>query len=207
MGFIIGTDTTTKYAHISIDDRIIIDRLAYKHNNSSVHNRSLIDFSKKKSKLVTSENTFETEGSGWGDEWAEGKAKPDHPEEPAEESPLSALTPNQLMLCVPTVYGYSLKAKRWLEFHVERITPIKFNDTAFQSFALPADQKDSILALVESQVENKESFDDVIQGRGKGVIMLLSGGPGIGKTCKLKCQENISYLGLIYELRRCFIRS
>jgi AAA+ superfamily predicted ATPase len=32
------------------------------------------------------------------------------------------------------------------------------------------------------QVKYKESFDDVIAGKGKGIIMLLSGAPGIGKT-------------------------
>lgn len=47
---------------------------------------------------------------------------------------------------------------------------------------LPHEHKELILALTESQVENKEHFDDVIQGKGKGMIMLLSGPPGVGKT-------------------------
>lgn len=47
---------------------------------------------------------------------------------------------------------------------------------------LPHEHKELILALTESQVENKDGFDDVIQGKGKGMIMLLSGPPGVGKT-------------------------
>jgi len=47
---------------------------------------------------------------------------------------------------------------------------------------LPADQKELILAFAMSQVKFKDDFDDVISGKGKGIIMLLSGGPGIGKT-------------------------
>lgn len=47
---------------------------------------------------------------------------------------------------------------------------------------LPHEHKELILALTESQVENKDEFDDVIQGKGKGMIMLLSGPPGVGKT-------------------------
>jgi SpoVK/Ycf46/Vps4 family AAA+-type ATPase len=39
-----------------------------------------------------------------------------------------------------------------------------------------------LLGFVESQVESQNSFDDVIQGKGKGMIMLLSGPPGVGKT-------------------------
>jgi len=38
------------------------------------------------------------------------------------------------------------------------------------------------MGFVESQVETKNTFDDVIQGKGKGIIMLLSGPPGVGKT-------------------------
>jgi len=38
------------------------------------------------------------------------------------------------------------------------------------------------MGFVESQVESQNSFDDVIQGKGKGIIMLLSGPPGVGKT-------------------------
>jgi SpoVK/Ycf46/Vps4 family AAA+-type ATPase len=36
--------------------------------------------------------------------------------------------------------------------------------------------------FVESQVESQNTFDDIIEGKGKGIIMLLAGSPGIGKT-------------------------
>ena len=32
------------------------------------------------------------------------------------------------------------------------------------------------------QVKNNEQFDDFVQGKGKGIIMLLAGPPGVGKT-------------------------
>jgi SpoVK/Ycf46/Vps4 family AAA+-type ATPase len=47
---------------------------------------------------------------------------------------------------------------------------------------LPVDTKELLLSFVESQVENRDKFDDVIQGKGRGIIMLLSGPPGVGKT-------------------------
>lgn len=47
---------------------------------------------------------------------------------------------------------------------------------------LPPDQKDLIMSFVESQIQNHQTFDDVIQGKGKGIVMLLSGPPGVGKT-------------------------
>ena len=47
---------------------------------------------------------------------------------------------------------------------------------------IPEAQKDLILRVAKSQAKNKDAFDDVIKGKGKGLIMLLSGPPGVGKT-------------------------
>ncbi|KAF3004462.1 hypothetical protein E8E14_004277 [Neopestalotiopsis sp. 37M] len=44
------------------------------------------------------------------------------------------------------------------------------------------DYKQIIWAFVDSQLARKDNFDDVIKGKGKGIIMLLSGDPGVGKT-------------------------
>lgn len=86
------------------------------------------------------------------------------------------------MLAVPYVRGYSIKTKKWLWFYVDQVEPIKFADNAFASLVLPSQQKSLIRAFVESQVKFKDDFDDVIAGKGRGMIMLLSGPPGVGKT-------------------------
>ena len=52
-------------------------------------------------------------------------------------------------------------------FNITSVGEIKWNDGAFESLVLPSDHKELILALTESQVANKEAFDDVIQGKGK----------------------------------------
>ncbi|RTE83715.1 hypothetical protein BHE90_001729 [Fusarium euwallaceae] len=106
------------------------------------------------------------------DEESEGNAAPRRP----------PLTEDQLLMTYPMVRGYSLKNKRWMEFFIDDVSEVKFNDQAFESLVLPKDQKDLILAFAESQVKYKNVFDDIISGKGKGIIMLLSGGPGIGKT-------------------------
>ncbi|ORY71659.1 P-loop containing nucleoside triphosphate hydrolase protein [Pseudomassariella vexata] len=92
------------------------------------------------------------------------------------------LSEEQLLLCTPIVKGYALKTKKWLEFFVDEITEIVFNERAFECLVLPEGHKSLILAFAQSQIKNKDAFDDVISGKGKGIIMLLSGGPGIGKT-------------------------
>lgn len=86
------------------------------------------------------------------------------------------LTKDQLMMCTPLVLGYALKTKKWLHFFVDTITDIEWSDDAFDSLVLPNEQKELILSFAESQNSSKAtSMDDVVQGKGKGVIMLLSG--------------------------------
>ncbi|KAK7192864.1 hypothetical protein DPSP01_013159 [Paraphaeosphaeria sporulosa] len=92
------------------------------------------------------------------------------------------LTPELQLICLPRVRGYSLKKKQWLLFYLDLISSIKFDDNAFSSLVLPEDQKELILSFAESQAMNQGVFDDVISGKGRGHITLLSGPPGVGKT-------------------------
>ena len=57
---------------------------------------------------------------------------------------------------------------------------IVWSDDAFEKLVLPDDTKELLMGFVESQVEQANTFDDVISGKGKGFIMLLSGPPGVG---------------------------
>ncbi|KAF7872214.1 hypothetical protein EAF04_003139 [Stromatinia cepivora] len=95
---------------------------------------------------------------------------------------MKPLTAEQLLICSSLLKGYALKQKRWLEFLVDVPTNIVWNDSAFQSLVLPPSQKDLILAIATSRISNSSKFDGVISGKGKGTILLLSGGPGTGKT-------------------------
>ncbi|KAJ3498814.1 hypothetical protein NLG97_g826 [Lecanicillium saksenae] len=87
-----------------------------------------------------------------------------------------------ILLTSPIVRGYSLKNKRWMQFFIGNVQEIEFHDGAFDSLVLSEERKKLILAFAQSQVKHRDSFDDVIKGKGRGIIMLLSGGPGIGKT-------------------------
>jgi predicted ATP-dependent serine protease len=78
--------------------------------------------------------------------------------------------------------GYCLTSKQWVSFYVDRVDDITWNEDAFQRLVLPHDYKEIVLAFVDSQLNNKDQFDDIVQGKGQGIIMLLSGEPGVGKT-------------------------
>ncbi|KAH4928659.1 hypothetical protein HBH74_102660 [Parastagonospora nodorum] len=93
-----------------------------------------------------------------------------------------ALEEIQLLTCSSRVKGYSLNDKKWLLFYVDLVEEIKFDENAFSSLVLPEDQKELILSFAESQAMGQSGFDDVISGKGRGHITLLSGPPGVGKT-------------------------
>ncbi|KAF4965622.1 hypothetical protein FSARC_6609 [Fusarium sarcochroum] len=91
-------------------------------------------------------------------------------------------TDQQLLLSNSKVRGYSLKTKVWGEFDVENIADIAWNEDAFSDLLLPPGYKSLILSFVSEKGKNKPEFDDIIEGKGLGIVMLLVGNPGIGKT-------------------------
>ncbi|KAM6540168.1 hypothetical protein FALCPG4_001904 [Fusarium falciforme] len=85
-------------------------------------------------------------------------------------------------LCTHVVRGFCLKAKDWGYLDIDLIQDIVWSNTAFDQLVLPHDYKRIIRAFVHAQISGLDNFDDVIKGKGRGIIMLLSGEPGTGKT-------------------------
>lgn len=75
-----------------------------------------------------------------------------------------------------------MTTKQWATFVVDNVHEITFSSAAFKRLFLPHDYKDLILAFVQSHLNKEDVFDDVIEGKGQGMIMLLHGPPGLGKT-------------------------
>lgn len=92
-------------------------------------------------------------------------------------------TEEELLLTSPVVLGFAFSEKLWLEFSLSGVRDIEYNEAAFDSLVLPPNQKDIVRALVESHKFNAaKTIDDVVQGKGKGLVAVLHGPPGTGKT-------------------------
>jgi hypothetical protein len=92
------------------------------------------------------------------------------------------LSDEHLLICDYEIPGFSLADKKWCWFAVDRIRDVEFNSDAFEKLLLPQEQKDLIHSLVKVHTNKNLSFDDVIKGKGKGMVFLLHGVPGVGKT-------------------------
>ncbi|KAJ6094527.1 hypothetical protein N7467_002040 [Penicillium canescens] len=92
-------------------------------------------------------------------------------------------TEEELLVASPVVLGFAFSEKLWLEFTISGISEIEWDKEAFGSLVLPTNQKSIVKALVESHTFHAaENIDDVIQGKGKGLVAVLHGPPGTGKT-------------------------
>ncbi|KAK3076236.1 hypothetical protein LTS18_013552, partial [Coniosporium uncinatum] len=89
----------------------------------------------------------------------------------------------ELIIASPVVLGFSFSEKLWLEFSLSGVRDIEWNSTAFESLVLPPNQKSIVQALVSThKFHAAETIDDVVQGKGKGLVFVLHGPPGVGKT-------------------------
>ncbi|KAH6693328.1 P-loop containing nucleoside triphosphate hydrolase protein [Leptodontidium sp. MPI-SDFR-AT-0119] len=89
---------------------------------------------------------------------------------------------DELVYVSPLLEGFALKNKQWLNFYVDDLKPVVWNDEAYGHLVYPEEQKDLVLTFVDNHQRMKARVDDVIMGKGQGLILLLSGPPGTGKT-------------------------
>ncbi|TVY75704.1 hypothetical protein LSUE1_G006111, partial [Lachnellula suecica] len=99
---------------------------------------------------------------------------------PDAETELESLTDQDYMIYDFQIPGFSLHDKKWCLFSVDFIEPVIFNVQAFETLLLPKKHKDIVHALVKNH--GSDDFDDMIKGKGKGLVFVLYGEPGVGKT-------------------------
>jgi AAA+ superfamily predicted ATPase len=85
------------------------------------------------------------------------------------------------LFCPPYVYGYSLEMKEWCKFFVDHLKPVEWRRNPMNELILPEAQRKLIRTLVSSH-KYPEAARDEANLKGKGLIMLLHGTPGSGKT-------------------------
>ncbi|KAK4508797.1 hypothetical protein PRZ48_002536 [Zasmidium cellare] len=97
-----------------------------------------------------------------------------------------SITDEEAILCPGSVFGFALADKCWAELRIDNLQEIHWNDAAYSRLEMDAEYKQVIRALVEAHRKHSkpdsEEFDDIIAGKGLGLVFLLQGDPGLGKT-------------------------
>jgi ATP-dependent Lon protease len=93
----------------------------------------------------------------------------------------------QLMLCAPRVLGYVLKDKQWAQLAVTKLSDVEKEDAKAVLNTLHLvgrengiSKKNLLMALVRNH--GKVMVKDIVAGKGEGLVFLLYGEPGVGKT-------------------------
>jgi hypothetical protein len=101
--------------------------------------------------------------------------------------PKDPFSDEQYLICPPRVLGYHLDSRTWLELDVEKLQIISqpVSDSAFTKLQLQKALKILIRQLVQSHSSGtgkKPLMEDIVKGKGQGLVILLHGPPGVGKT-------------------------
>ena len=111
----------------------------------------------------------------------------------------TTLSKEALMLLPPRVYGFSLLDRTFNAFDLDKVEDIKSWSQGFEQLVLPKEHKVIMQALVKHHTKGPapitsdprgrhEDFSmDIVRGKGKGLVILLHGVPGVGKTSTAEC--------------------
>ncbi|OJD32237.1 p-loop containing nucleoside triphosphate hydrolase protein [Diplodia corticola] len=85
------------------------------------------------------------------------------------------------LFCPPFVFGFSLETKQWCKLFIDSLSPVQWIPNAMDSLIIPPAQRHLIQALVTAH-RFPENARNEASLKGKGLIALLHGTPGSGKT-------------------------
>ena len=96
---------------------------------------------------------------------------------------------DELALLPRRLFAYAIRDRKFILVDLRHVKPVEEQSDVFDKLEIRPDYKRHILALVRSNFRNKNldkegvlGTQDLIRGKGKGVVILLHGAPGVGKT-------------------------
>ncbi|KAL8686930.1 MAG: hypothetical protein Q9218_006760 [Villophora microphyllina] len=105
----------------------------------------------------------------------------------------ASLSEDDLLLCTGTVLGFSFSTKAWAAFAITPLRPVVWNEEAFKKLVIGPKQRTLVHTLVKAHGRGQNEEDDIIQDKGKGLIGLLSGSPGVGKTLTAEAVSEVTH--------------
>lgn len=102
------------------------------------------------------------------------------------------LEEEQYIICTPVVIGFCFGTKQWGGFALDHLRDVSWSLEPFDRLVLDNRHKELIHALVEQHASRMSTFDDFVRGKGKGLVGLLAGPPGCGKTLTAEAAAEVT---------------
>jgi hypothetical protein len=99
-----------------------------------------------------------------------------------ERSSSYDISDQQAVISPSVVHGYSLEDKCWMEFDVEKVQDIQWEENCLDRLQVSPVVRNILDVLVKQHTVLSEGLRDVVPGKGQGLTFLLHGPPGSGKT-------------------------
>lgn len=89
-----------------------------------------------------------------------------------------------LLLLSPVIHGFNMDEKKWFQLFIDHLHPVGWNKKAFERLVLPNQIKYMIRSLVMGWNHDSQAGKsmDMVSGKGNGLVILLHGEAGTGKT-------------------------
>ncbi|ROT43063.1 hypothetical protein SODALDRAFT_327228 [Sodiomyces alkalinus F11] len=105
-------------------------------------------------------------------------------------SPHATFEGDDFALLPPRVFAYALRERKFFPVDVRNVQPVAEQLDAFQYLQIEESHRRMITSLTSAHfrkkaIEKKTGrivTQDIIRGKGRGIVILLHGSPGIGKT-------------------------
>ncbi|KAH5240557.1 hypothetical protein HBI71_216040 [Parastagonospora nodorum] len=100
-------------------------------------------------------------------------------------------TDDEFLVMTYRVFAFVLRSRKWVQLDLtflryQNMDDRDFTLSAFDRLALPDGHRDMVESLVTQHFRDRQSSSneqtDLVKGKGKGLILLLHGAPGVGKT-------------------------
>ncbi|KAL6699996.1 P-loop containing nucleoside triphosphate hydrolase protein [Trichoderma pleuroticola] len=95
---------------------------------------------------------------------------------------ITSLSDEQLLTCPPLVPLYSFSVRQWCLAFIDDLYSIDWRSGILEELQIDEKIKAAIQGLVLGFSAHTSNFDDLVDGKGQGLVFLLHGPPGCGKT-------------------------
>ncbi|KAI1194337.1 hypothetical protein F5X97DRAFT_311338 [Nemania serpens] len=111
----------------------------------------------------------------------------------------NTLTDDEYLIMSYRAYGFVLRSRKWHELDMTNVFEVAALGAGegFDELVLPRGHGDMVKSMIRQHLRDKNLSSinrdktDIVRGKGRGLIILLHGVPGVGKTSTAECVADL----------------